>query len=351
MIAVLIIIVALGIILELISLKRDPDKVGLDCNISALFTEPGAAFKVQTEVTNGSIVPVSYLAIWEIYPAVAVIPEDMTFHNRHDGLHIKKVCRLGARQRRKLILETSIKKRGVHLFKGDTLQFGDFLGIREFSKNILLSREIVVYPEKLECPNLTDALGKFCGDVAAKRFLIRDPILTVGTREYTGREPMKEIHWLQSAHRGELMVKEFDYNRQLSVSVLMSVEGCDSWNEETLDECCAVARTVCETLVEAGAALNFFTNARLKRKADKEVWKCEVSFGYTGALLEGLGRATSYSCGTLEKLLEYALHESDFDAAFVVILPEGERRGEEAAYRLRSSTGQEVLVIKADSVY
>jgi hypothetical protein len=162
---------------------------------------------------------------------------------------------------------------------------------------------------------------------------------------------MKEIHWLQSAHRGELMVKEFDYNRQLSVSVLLSVEGCDPWNEDAMDECCAVARAVCETLVGTGVSINFFTNARLKRKAVEDVWKCEVSTGHTGALLEGLGRASSYACGTLEKLLEYALRESNFDAAFVVILPEGERRGESAANRLRSSTGQEVLVIKADLMY
>jgi len=351
MIALLFVIIALGLILEVISLRRDPNKVKIDSSISEQVTEPGAPFKVQTVITNRSLIPFSYLSVSEVYPAVAKLPESMTFLTKNDGIYTKMVCRIRGRQRKKLILETSIKKRGIHTFKGDSVEFGDFLGFREFSLRAAYRREIVVYPEKLEHPGLTDALGRFCGDVAAKRYLIRDPILTVGSREYTGREPMKEIHWLQSAHRSELMVREFDYNRQLSVCVILSVEGIDPWGEQEIDECCAIARTVCETLVSAGAAVNFFTNALLRRKEDKEYWKCEVSSGSTGALLEGLGRASSYGCGPLERLLIYALRENDYDAAFILILPSGEKRGEEAANRLRSSTGQEVLVINAGAVY
>ena len=350
MVAILLVIILLGIILEIVSLKRDPSKVDLDCAISAQVTEPGALFKVQTIITNKSLIPFSYLSVKEIFPSVAEVPEGMTSLEKKDGKYTTKVCRIKGHQRKKLTLETSIEKRGVHSFKGDTIEFGDFLGFREYSKKLSYRQDIVVYPCRFESPGITDALGRFCGDVASKRFLIRDPILTVGCREYTGREPMKEIHWLASAHRGELMVREFDYNRQLSVSVIMSVEGTNPWDEEELDDSCSVARTVCEALVGAGAAVNFFTNARLKRKDDKEVWKCTVSSEHMGELLEGLGRASSYACGSLEKLLKFALHESNFDAAFVVILPEKDTRGGEAVSLLRSNTGQDAMLVQTDSL-
>jgi len=345
MFALLVILIILGIILEVVSLKRDLTRVEIGCAVSATCTEPGATFGVQTIITNNSLLPVSYMEIRKVYPLVMEVPENLTLQRGYDGLHVKFVCRMGGRSRKNLVMETSIRKRGLHSFRGDSVGFGDFLGFREVSNRISIRSEIVVYPEKLENTDLTEVLGRFIGDITARRYLIRDPILTVGSREYTGREPMKEIHWLQSAHRGELMVREFDYNRHLCVCVLMSVEGIDPWKDDELDVCCSAARTICETLVMAGAVVNFFTNARLRMRAGRDIWKCEVSPGNTQCLLEGLGRVSAHMSDPLEKMLVQAIRESDLDAAFIVILPVGDKRGEKAEKLLRGDTGREVLII------
>jgi len=345
MLPLLFILIALGIIIEAVSLKRDPAKIELDYSVSTQSTEPGMPFRIQTIITNKSLIPILYLATSEIYPSVAELPEGLEYQTKYDELLIKNVCSVSRRKRKRLFLEISILKRGLHAFRVDSVTFGDFLGFREIPKRVTLQREIIIYPKKLDFPGLTDALGRFCGDIASRRFLIRDPILTVGSREYTGREPMKEIHWLQSAHRGELMVREFDYNRQLNACVLLSTDTVDRLDEEELDRCCAAARTICETLIERGILVNFFTNAMLKRKSGREIWRCEVSSGYTGVLLEGLGRVSSFTCSSLETLLEYALRESEIDSAFIVILPPGEKRGEELLCRLRDNSSREVMLV------
>ena len=345
MITLLIIIVVLCAILEIISLKRDPEKLEFDYAISVPCTEPGVPFNVQAIVTNKSRVPVSYLSVREVFPAAADVPEHLVYRLRDNDVFIKKVCRLKSSQRKKLTMETSIEKRGVHTFRSDSMEFGDFLGFREILRKIPFFHEIVVYPVRIDYPKLTDALGRFCGDIAAKRYLIRDPILTVGSREYTGREPMKEIHWSQSAHRGELMVREFDYNRQLSVSVILSVYGIDPKDENEVDECCVAARAVCETMIKTGITVKFFSNARLQRKSVIGNWKCEVSAGRMETLLESLGRASCVACGSFEKLLEYAMLESEFEDAFIIILPPGNKQGTEAIDRLRRLNGQEVMIV------
>ena len=351
MLTLLFVLLALAIILEVISFKRDPDMIELDFSVSTLCTEPGEPFHTLAIVENGSRIPLSYLAVVESYPSGANIPEDMIFRRRQDEILVKKICRVKARQRKRLILETSVSKRGVHIINGDAIEFGDFLGFQEYSKKIYFSRrEVVVYPERLSAPDLSDALGRFYGDIAARRFLIRDPILTVGCREYTGREPMKEIHWLQSARRSELMVREFDYTRQLSASVILGVDEIEVKDEEGLDLCCSAVRSVCEKLADAGVSVSFFTNSRLMRIHGKEFWKCDVSAGHTGTLLEGLGRVTCYSKGTLNALLEFAMLNSDYDAAFVVVLPANDSRGAEAVNILRSKSGRETLLIQMGEV-
>ena len=346
MLPLLIVFIALGFILEAISLRRNPDMVELDYNISSGVTEPGSPFRVQTVITNKSRLPISYLEITEIFPTVTEIPDGMPIQMKHDGIHVKNICRIRSRRRKRLTLQTSISKRGVYSFRGASIEFGDFLGFREISKRINNQQDIVVYPEKLENRSLTDALASFCGDVAAKRWLIRDPILTVGCREYTGREPMKDIHWLQSAHRGDIMVREYEYNRQLSVNVVLSVDGIKIIDDESLDKCCSTARTICEELIKKGVPVSFFTNALLQRKSGKEPWRCEATAGRAGGLLEGLGRVSSRSCCSLEKLLEYAVRENDTAASFIIIRSESEKSGDEIIDRLKKTTGQEVLVIQ-----
>ena len=345
MLTLLFVLIAVGIILETISFRRDPDMVGLEFAISTLSTEPGAPFHVQAIVENNSRLPLSYLAVIEIFPVSTTLPKNMIFKQRPEETHIRKICRVKGRQRKKLTLEASLRKRGVHQFTGDSLEFGDFLGFREISKKVYYRREIVVYPERLYSPDLSEALGRFFGDMAAKRFLIRDPILTVGCREYTGREPMKEIHWLQSAHRNELMVREFDYTRQLSASVIMGVDRIDPADEDGLDLCCSAARSVCESLTDNGVSVNFFTNSHLKRINERELWRCEVSSRHKNSLLEGLGRVSGYAKGSLDALFEFALKNSEYDAAFIIILPASDDRGDETADVLRKKSGRETLLI------
>jgi len=345
-IALLFILITIGIILESISLRRDPNEVDADGVLSKRVAEPGEPFHMETIVTNKSLIPVSYLSIREIFPTASKLPGEMTYKAKSINTYTKKICRLRGRQRKKLILETSIQKRGVHLFMGEYIEFGDFLGFREISREASYEQDIVIYPEKIKSKRLADTLAKFTGDIAAKRHLIRDPILTVGCREYTGREPMKEIHWLKSAQRGDLVVREFDYTRQISVSVILSIEGLNFLDEDSLDECCATARTVCETLIEAGVAIRFFTNSRLTRKFNKSIWSCRVSTGHTGELLEGLGRVSAYVCSTMEKLVDYSLRESDFDSSYIVILPTDDNRGNEVLDKIRSNSSGDALIVQ-----
>ena len=345
MFALLLIFIALGALVEILSLRRDPDKIDLSCSLSASFTEPDTPFEVTSVITNRSRLPISYMLLTENFPMHTQIPEGLEATERNQLIYVKNVCRIGGRQRKKRSVEITIAKRGVHLFLGGTMDFGDFLGIKEISKEVSFCKEIVVYPKKLEDSHLTDALGNFCGDIAARRFLIRDPILTVGYREYTGREPMRDIHWMQSARKNELMVREFDYNRQLSATVVLSVEGIASFDAELLDACCSTARTVCETLTNLGVLVNFHTNARIFARDRTGIWSCEASPGKLGVLLEGLGRASSYLACPVGKLLGHIARANTSDNAYVIILPEATPAAEAAAAELRRNTGQEVMLV------
>ena len=345
MLPFIIILIVLGIIAEVVSLRRDPSLVEHDYSVSVGATEPGRPFTVRSVLTNKSRIPVSYLAVREVYPEVVDIPAGVDSRATLDGFNIKSICRVKGLERKKLSLDLTIKKRGVHVINGVSIEFGDFLGFRVVLKKSSYQREIVIYPEKLDDPALTQALSSYCGDMASKRFLIRDPILTAGTREYTGREPMKEIHWLQSARRGELMVREFEYNRQPSTCVILCTDGVGADNEAVLDKCCSTARTICEALIKTGVSVDFYTNSFLLRRGRNDIWKCVVSTGHTNELLEGLGRVTAATCAEAEKLLQYVIRDSDSNAEFIVVLPDDDVHGKELTDSFSRITGRSFTVL------
>jgi len=349
MITFFAILIGLGIIIELISLKRNFSKVSVDFGVSTYCTEPGDSFDIKTTVSNRSYLPIGYVAISDTYSRHTFLPENIKASNLSQGTCVKKICFVGGRRRKKMIMQAYIEKRGVHHLSACSIEFGDFLGLKELKENLFIRHDVVVYPKRINWQALDEALSKFCGDMTAKRFLIRDPILTIGIREYTGSQPMKEIHWLKSAARGELMVKEFDFNREFSVRVLMSVSGIANQSDEEMDDICSAARSICETLTEQGASVDFFSNAMRRGISKDAQWKCEVSAVNKGGLLEGLGRATSINSGSLADLVTQATKDADLDCAYILVVPKGEKLAQSAIQKLRESTAQEVLLVEMES--
>ena len=52
----------------------------------------------------------------------------------------------------------------------------------------------------------------------------------LGYRGYTGREPLKDISWKQTAKLGELMVKNHDFTVDVDTAILVDMEPTDKQN-------------------------------------------------------------------------------------------------------------------------
>lgn len=72
--------------------------------------------------------------------------------------------------------------------------------------------------------NIETKLSGFLGDISVNRFILEDPVLTIGFNDYTGYEPQKMISCTQSARNNKLMVKKYDYTQELQVTVILNVD-------------------------------------------------------------------------------------------------------------------------------
>lgn len=276
----------------------------------------------------------------------AVISEEKLL-DRPVGYILSETFYLMPRQTMKKTYTVSFSARGRYLFSSAALTTGDFLGTTEETTSFPFFEETVALPCRGDCPALDNAFGNFLGEISVQRFILPDPVLTVGFREYTGREPMKEISWPRSLRDGRLMVKEFDHTAELSVAVILNIENA---LPETVEKCFSVTRSACEWLENKGVRYSFCSNAVTANRTGN--WSfLEDGHGrqHLYTVLEGLGRAPQQAvrCTFRELAGQAALH-NDRQKGFIVITPAGDEAAQKEILLLERRLGQKVLAVPVE---
>ena len=349
MLIFVLILMAAAAALQYWSLAHALDGVEHHCSPGQRLAEPGEPFSLVNTVTNRSRRFVPFIQVTQ------QVPQELTLHGEGAQLSAQgKTIRsmeyslyLMPRQTWQQQVVVSLPRRGRYVFTGATLQGGGFLGFNELTAYTDQNEEIVILPVPCGIPVLTDTLGGFLGDRSVDRYILEDPVLTLGFREYTGREPMKSISWTQSARSGQLMVKKYDYTLELTATVLLNVEGdrTEGW-EERLEACFSIARTVCETLEEQRIPYRFVTNAAAAGAV--ALWS-QVSdglgAGHLSTVLEGLGRATYDPLRPFSHTLEQTTRHVEQGRTHILITPERDLRWQHGLSRLEQLSGARALIL------
>lgn len=336
------------------SLLHSLDGVIYDQRLSRAMVEIGEEFEIVTTVRNSSRRFIPFIKLSEDVPRVLGVSAKMyTVGFDENRAKINSSIYMMPRQKMTRRVLVSLAQRGRFTFNGATLYGGDFLGLSEKAKYFPRLREAVVLPTRIDSANLDETLGGFLGDISVNRFILEDPVLTLGFREYTGREPMKQISWPVTARTGRMMVKNYDHTLELTVTVILNIHtklyGYAA--HPLMERCYSIARGVCETLEEKRIQYAFLTNAMAINMSG--AWEY-VGDGLGGAhlstILEGLGRAT-YTChGNAAALVDGAIHRAESGRAHIVISPTAVDVTDREIALLRDRTQANVLLIAAEEV-
>lgn len=348
--AFLIVLVLGAVLLQRYSLQHSLDHVGFDTGVSQIIVDPDESFDIVSTISNGGRMPVFFLRVQEVLPLdISLAGEGFDLRRDRDTTRISYSCYLWPRQRLERRVRASLPRRGRYFLRGANLAGGDFLGLRENYQKVSLLREIVVMPRPAARPDLSETLGGYLGDRSVNRFIMEDPVLTLGFREYTGREPQKSISWPVSARSGRLMVKKYDYTIEQTATVLLNVE-CDAdgrqFDPERIEGCYSLARSVCEELEERGIQYSFVTNASAAGAVG--LWnRIDDGLGQSHllAILEGLGRAAYTRTEPFDATLSRAARRASQGRCHIVITPRDAACYSHGLMRLRELSGQDVLTL------
>ena len=354
MIPFLLMLAAVIAAAEFWSLRTALDGVEYDARPSKAVAEPGEPLQLVTVVTNRRRRFIPFIRLNENVPdamatAGALGVEDVK--GRRGSL--KSTVYMMPRQRLTRRTDFTLPARGRYLFLGATLEGGDFMGLSTAPRRVELHRELVVLPRAADPGDVRRLMGGWMGDRSVNRFIMEDPVLTLGFRDYTGREPMKQISWTQTARLGRMTVRCQDHTVERTVTVMLngSTFAFGRYGEQAMEAAFSLCRGVCEALEDQRVPYALITNLRCLGAPDGfgEVGD-GLGAAHLGAALEGLGRADYASRDSLEGLFDRALSRANLGRGHIFITPVKNDLRPELLEKLRAATGEAALCLTGDAL-
>lgn len=342
--AFLLLFIILILIFQQWSLENGLDGLEGDFWPEENVVDPEEPFHITIHLKNTKRFPLFFVKVESSFVKKIIIdPKNQKVTQNHGigGHSVTLSTWLKANQQARLSIPVSAVERGRYVLIPPVLYCGDFLGFKERQKNLEQFREVVVAPKPLNSSEAKQVLGKYLGDFSVRRFLFEDPVLTMGYREYTGREPLKMISWKQSAWRQTLVVKEYDHTVEPVISVIVNVETTLEDKKELLEKCFSLARSVCSDLENKCIQYDFYTNAQIAGSADYAVTE-GLGNRHFMKILELLGRSTYTPSFSYRSLLERLEKTGRKDRGLLVITPD-----ETALTHAGTFTDQQILILNA----
>lgn len=128
-------------------------------------------------------------------------------------------------------------QRGVYRLGTVSMTSGDLLGHNFVVRSFPLHGGVAVYPEPLDVTDMSLPVQTWMGDLIVRRWIVEDPFLISGVREYQDGDPLKDIHWKASARSGSLQVRRRDATADCRIKLYLNIEDHEQmWSRATRPE-------------------------------------------------------------------------------------------------------------------
>lgn len=216
-------------------------------------------------------------------------------------------------------------KRGYYRLDSATMTAGDPVGFVRPSKRFPLSLELTVYPTPMRLEELPLPNHSWLGDIAVRRWIVEDPFLTSGTREYRSGDSLRAVNWKATARTGRMQVHRKDYTADHRLMICLNLEVHEGMWSAVIDpprieRALQYAATVAAYAMEQGIETGLLSNG-LAYGAPRTPIRFVPSGGgaHATAMLEAMARLQLETVMTMPDLLEAEAKTDPKDTDYLII--------------------------------
>lgn len=155
-------------------------------------------------------------------------------------------------------IETTAIRRGKFTLGPSGVSAGDPFGIFSSYQPLPVAHEVMVFPARVDVSGIHIPSARLDGGHVAPRMSMPSSATFASIRDYQPGDPMNRIAWSATAHRGSLMVKEFDPDPSADLWILLDLNDdgqFDLHHRENIPGAYRHLNTTVEYIVSIGASL------------------------------------------------------------------------------------------------
>ncbi len=127
-----------------------------------------------------------------------------------------------AKQKVKRTWKVKCLQRGVFRLEDTMVIATDLFGCYRYSNMLKLDSKLIVLPRPIDVSGYIEDINEAQGDQVVKRFILEDPFVVAGVREYAMGDSMNKIHWGITAKQGQLMVRNNEATSKKSLTLIVN---------------------------------------------------------------------------------------------------------------------------------
>lgn len=188
-------------------------------------------------------------------------------------------------------------RRGRYHVGSVSLTAGDLFGLKLSMKQLDTGAVISVYPRLLSERELDLPSSRWQGDLVVKRWIVDDPFLVAGIREWRQGDARRDVHWAATARTGRLQVKAHDYTADPKLLVILNVQKDEhqwgdlmDYEQDAVEHGISLAATLCLKALRGGVEAGFAANAPMDAADGTTILPPARYAGRDRDLLEAMAR-------------------------------------------------------------
>ncbi|HZK26379.1 MAG TPA: DUF58 domain-containing protein [Thermoclostridium sp.] len=333
-----------------LTLKYGLSKVKIERSFDTLHANFGQSIHLIEKISNEKILPVSWLKVESRIDSGLQFGLQEDLNILQDEFHISIFSMLPYTR---IIRTHNVKciKRGFYHLKSGALTARSITGAMSAVKDETTDAKLYVFPRILVMSEMNFPSHSWQGDNVVRRWIMEDPFIHAGIREYTLSDPMKNINWKASARFGTLQVNQYDPTAQHRLMILLNVDTkLNQWTvtdePERVEYGISVAATIFEhafkNVIEAGFGSNGFL-----KDMEKQPIRIEPAIGRHQEIKikENLARMVILKSVSFNTLLDRELDRSPSNIDYLFITAVIDDDTEEKIRRLKGK-GNSVEILK-----
>ncbi len=333
----------LAVCLELLSVQEDLRPLRIDFHADMDLVEPGEIITLKYTIRNESFLPVLYVSLGLHFDDCFTVCEDKEWIEKHVtsnsfGTIVDHRLYLFPHTKFTGKIRVALNKRGYYDLGRCYVEKSDLLGLFPAVSSFDIGEHVICTAKKADL-KMPDSFGGLMGQTSVRRFIHDDPTLLMGYRDYTGREPMKQISWVQTAKNDKMTVKVYDHTADRNITLVVNLQ---TENRVAFEHCLSVTRSVCEELEKRKIPYSIYSNGEL----------FELREGLGGAhlrpMLKRIGIAGTACYISFESLVERCLENRLGSDSYIVITPSVGETEKPVLKRLQNFSDAGLLVYSGE---